>query len=1075
MNVPLGSRDLMRNERIESDGQLPLRRTRFGLLVRDALGHLYDLPYLQTHLLTSILQVEEGVRASQVGLLLQRRLQETIEKLRPVDQSASLEKAWRRYRLLVLRYLEGFEIAGTCRELGISQSEYYREHRQGLDAVISLLQDDLGYADPPNIALPIPTIGYRTTHYLPKEVPLVGREEELQFLQTIFESTANDGGSSLVFLSGESGVGKTRLARDFGSHVAALGGQFIEGRYLRGGTSPYGPWVEALQSCVKDAHSMGLEETLRPYKNELAQLFPEMLADGATNEFPDVSREAQRTRFYDGVTALFAFLAEEKPLVLLLDDLQWAPGLGLLTHVSRNLKRARVMIIGAYRDQEFKENNDLVRGMAEANRARFTNHFNLEPLTMDETAFLVATFLGEGVKERIGSSIYAKTRGNPFFIEEVCRTLVDSRMVHWMDHAWQVSDSAEITIPESVKLAVRERVLLLGEETREVLSQAAVLGQQFSFLALRMFTGIEEERLVDVIERSMYSRLLTDCSIPGQEKYAFADPQVWEVLYDDISTPRRRRWHLHAGHVFEVLYSDRLADHVDELARHFLEGNDSLRAAEYAYRAGEYADRLFSWPRAIYWYKNALDLWEGLGGNLEKRAAVLEKLGDASYKSTIDAPKAIEYFKQALVIYEQLNDRRKLAAVHSQLGREYFSSGNREIIDDQKAVEHLHKAREILEGFPASPTLGLVYSGLGRVYIPLLDAEQSIFWATKALELGDRLQHPAVVANACTCLGSAYAMTGDAPEGMRYLERAWDIASTNELAFLTDFTRALGVRVSGIWLKDPLSGVGWAERRPVYQTKNDILVFRSALIGVYALMGKFTEAQAVLKEYRVKLEESAQSSTPLLTGEEGMLYMRMGRWDVAKEGLLKGIEWATNNHNYAMYASAKLQLGRLYAEQHAHKKAEQQLGEALLAYQRGDNKLHRVSAQVSLARLYVDMGDMQEATSYIEELGSVAHLSGLWRGLTGEISLANGVFQSALGHGAAAENAFESAVSCNRRYALPWDEAEAYFQWGKHLVMVDNDNSKERGRELIGRARDIWNTLGSAVFATVCDQELSAL
>ena len=436
---------------------------------------------------------------------------------------------------------------------------------------------------------------------------------------------------------------------------------------------------------------------------------------------------------------------------------------------------------------------------------------------------------------------------------------------------------------------------------------------------------------------------------------------------------------------------------------------------------------------------------------------------------------AIEYFKQALVIYEQLNDRRKLAAIHSQLGREYFSSGNREVIDEKKAVAHLHQAREILESLPESPALGLVYCGLGRVYTPLLDPNQSIVWATKAMAAGERLRHPAVVANACTGLGSAYALTGDVVQGLSYLEQAWEIASKHELAFPADFTRSLGVRICGVWLKNPRAGIAWAERKPVYQTKNDLLVFRSALIGVYALLGLFNEAEAVLKEYWDKLEESDKTAESVLHAEEGMLFARMGRLSEAERGLRNGIEWSTHNQHLLIGASSKMQLGRLYLDQGSLPEADQCLRDSLSGFRRGDNKLPQAGVLAALIRLFVVVGDLPQAVKCASEMNAIRPPGDLWQGGTGEVALATAVIQSALGDAGATDSSFRQAVAINERYELPWDEGEAYFLWATHLLQRQGSPDKERAREYFGRAPDLWNALGSARHAAACAEQMAGL
>ncbi len=696
------------------DGGPAVRRSEFGRQVRDALRHLYDVPYLHSHPLAQRLLYQPGVRAAALGQMLQRRLVEAIEELRPGSEAPGTESAQRRYVLLKLRYVEARELPEIREQLAISQSQFYRELDPGLEAIVARLMEELPEARP--VAVPQPPraappekaaaaapLAASLADPPRLRTPLVGRSAELERLQVAYEAAARGEGGRLFLLAGETGVGKTRLVQEAGIHARAQGGLFLEGRYLWGANTPYGAWVEALRPGLRALARQDLAGSLGPYATEISRLFPELAELFEPLPQPgSLGEEEQRLRLFDGVAELLRHLSQRVPTLLFLDDLHWASQMALLVHVARRLDGYRVLVVGAYREQDFSEQPTLVRARAELHRARLFTPMTLSHLCEEDPARLLADAFDDDVAARLGEAVYSRTHGNPFFVEEVLRSLVERGAVRPSDGGWEVLDQSLVAVPESVKLAVAERVARLGERTAEILAQAAVLGQEFSLPALAHTTDLPEEELTREVERAVSAGLLADRSVLAQERYGFRDDQVHEVLYASTFAPRRQRYHRRAGRAIETLHAADLEPHLEALALHFTQGHEPEKAAHYSYRAGEKARRLFVWARCLDLYRTALELYEELGGHAEERAAACERLGDVSYKSAIEAPRGVGYFQQALALYEQLGNRHRVATIHSQLGREHISSANLGVRDQVKALEHFHLARRILEGGRAS-------------------------------------------------------------------------------------------------------------------------------------------------------------------------------------------------------------------------------------------------------------------------------------------------------------------------------------------------------------------------------------
>jgi predicted ATPase len=209
--------------------------------------------------------------------------------------------------------------------------------------------------------------------------------------------------------------------------------------------------------------------------------------------------------------------------------------------------------------------------------------------------------------------VYDKTEGNPFFVEEVLRSLVEEGAVYPVEKGWGVKDLSDVHVPRGIKDVLGKRLECLDEESCQVLSTAAVIGREFSFQVLSEVTGLGENELIDMIDKCLQARLVVARHILGEEVYAFADTQLRDVLYEGISPVRRRRQHIKVGEAVEKVYAKKTDDYLEALAYHFLEGNDLSKAVDYAQKAGDKAARLFAWSQSRRYYETALKLMEKRG------------------------------------------------------------------------------------------------------------------------------------------------------------------------------------------------------------------------------------------------------------------------------------------------------------------------------------------------------------------------------------------------------------------------------------------------------------------------------
>ena len=446
--------------------------------------------------------------------------------------------------------------------------------------------------------------------------PLADREQEMRTLRARLDAALRAEGS-LVFITGEAGIGKTRLAYELRSYAKLRGAQCLmsKGGEREGGV-PYQPWSAIIKEYVRWAPPLLVFKAVGTFAPELVKLVPE-LGEKLGTIPPSASAPGvqEHVRLYEAVTQFFVNISRESPLALFLDDLQWFDdaSMALLHHMVRVISAEHLLVVGGYRDLELEDQRSLSRSVAQMNRERLFHAIPLKRLAFDHVLQMVRQTFGEKVPGEVPDLVYAKTEGNPFFVEEILRCLVEEGAVYPVEEGWGAKNLAQVHVPRGIREVLGKKLKSLDEESSHVLNLAAVIGREFSFPMLREVTGLDEDRLIDIIDKCLQAGLVIARNVLGEEVYAFADTQLREVLYEDISPVRRRRHHLKVGEVMENTHSGKIDDYLEALAYHFLEGNDLSKAIAYAQRAGDKAARLFAWDQARRYYEIALKLMEKSG------------------------------------------------------------------------------------------------------------------------------------------------------------------------------------------------------------------------------------------------------------------------------------------------------------------------------------------------------------------------------------------------------------------------------------------------------------------------------
>ena len=501
----------------------------------------------------------------------------------------------------------------------------------------------------------------------------VGRERETEELRSSLEAVLS-GRGRVVLVAGEMGIGKTRLAAELGTYAGLRGAQVLWGRCYEGEGAPaYWPWVQVVRSYVSTHDPKIVAQHMGPGALDVAQVVPEVREHlpGLPAPAAPVEGENARFRLFDAVTSFLKSASQDDPLLVILDDLQWADraSLLLLQFLAGELAGSRILLVGTYRDVEVSEDHALSDVLATLRRARDHKRVLLRGLSLEEVTSLLEAVaehdLGEREKRMIGR-IYAQSEGNPFFVEEIIRHLVEGDQLRRTEGRWAITESAEnIGIPEGVRETIGRRVARLSDPCRDVLSIAAVVGREFGVDQLELVTNQSPASLLAVLDEAVAARIvLEDPAAVG--RYRFAHGLTRETLYQRLSTTRRVSYHAQITEAIEHRHAASIEAHLPELAYHANEAilvSGADKAVDYAVRAARQSVDRFAYEDAVKYYERALEALEHVEGpdTAARTAGVQVALGDAQWRA-MEFERARGTFLAAAETAERIGSAETLAA-----------------------------------------------------------------------------------------------------------------------------------------------------------------------------------------------------------------------------------------------------------------------------------------------------------------------------------------------------------------------------------------------------------------------------
>jgi tetratricopeptide (TPR) repeat protein len=500
----------------------------------------------------------------------------------------------------------------------------------------------------------------------PGRSALVGRDREIRTLLLALDDSVS-GHGRLVLIGGDPGIGKTRLADELATAARNQGHQVLWGRaWEDAGAPPFWPWVQALRSYLSITPTETIRRQVGHGAVDIAQVLPEISRSIGDSEPALVADPAAaRFRLFDAMATFLITASQERPIVLVLDDLHAAdaPSILLLRFLGSQVGNGRLLLVATYRDAELTPGHPLTGALVELAREPTTRMLALGGLVEGAVGEFIEGAAGARPRRGLVSSLTRLTAGNPLFLGEAVRLLGADGGIHGVASL----DSLPLSVPPSIRDVIARRVSPLGESVVTVLRVAAAIGPEFSLETLALLLDDQAEQLLDILEPAVRAGLLVD--LGATTRFRFGHDLVRETLYDELPSVARVRLHRRIAETLERQYASRGDAHLAELAYHFSRGlsaGNADKAADFATRAGREAADALSYEEAARLFRLALGALEAKRPPDDaRRCGLLLLLGDAEARGG-DLDGARDAFLGAATIARATGEADELA--HAALG-----------------------------------------------------------------------------------------------------------------------------------------------------------------------------------------------------------------------------------------------------------------------------------------------------------------------------------------------------------------------------------------------------------------------
>lgn len=857
----------------------------------------------------------------------------------------------------------------------------------------------------------------------PPKSPLVGRGAEMGRLRRAWEK-GKTAGPRLVVVSGEPGIGKSRLAAELAELVLADGGEVLVGHADEEPLAPYQPFIESLGQHEGLAGVVGrLPEAVRL---RLAMLLP--AAVPATAAAGSEGGELDRFHLLAAVSAVLTAISRTKPLLLVLEDLHWADRatVAMLLHLARSPGKAAVLVLVTARDSRPDTGGAWEAGLAELRRSRLAEYVTVRPLDDEEVGGLIAGNVGLRPPANLVAAISAVTDRNPFFVEEMLRHLTETGAIDPAAGRWPATTAIEDPgVPEGVRQVLAKRLARLSAPVAELLQMAAILGRECEFTLLSRMTGWEDTLVIEAVEDALGAGVLSEHGGSWVATYSFCHALLREAIYSDMSMPRRQGLHMRAATVIQAAGSLDAAA-VAAAALHLrLAGPlaDQAELIELSRRAGEAAVAVYAWDEAVTHLRAVFEAQGRSGRPLAERAEIAERLGVLAHRAGTDLEGAIGHLQWALAAYESLGDRQAAARIHSRLGMHLTTYPA--TLDVAAGLEHYRAAQAQFARQPSKRRLGYLYVGMAMGAVYGLRTGQLDDASRRALALAEELGDESLTGWASYQRAWWAFNSGRLAESLLLHERIRDIARRHDDVSMGAWAAFVRAIFSGMYLQDPLTARAWCAWGLALARLDAFPRQRASLLDQFGQAkgssGELTEAQRI-----------ADSLDPGTVVERMCLYWS-GEWERAEAAWMAAADRDARSGDRLDNVLSAYWLGRVRRVAAGNEAAEAAFAEGLAIALEGRQLPAEVMFRAELALLAAERGRLDAGKAELTRCQDIVRNGENWRGVAGRVELAAAMLAAADGRLDEASKAFAAAVETFQAHECRWDEAEARGMWATAL------------------------------------------